>query len=356
MRIPSGPDDLTNDWLTGALREGNPIDKAAVVSFKTRPVSEGAYGQIARLSLDYEPDEPGAPRSLIAKFSSATPEMRTRPNTVAAYEREVRFYQRLADRTSLPTPTCYYGDVDTETGMHVLLLEDLGTGPRVTDCSPDQARTAVSHIAGFHAAWWEKPQLEGLTWLADVDFDPVELHAAHDRWWPEFLTKAGHRLPGPLRETGKRLGEHRADIMRHLRSIRPRTLCHGDYSHGNLIFGTPEGGVPFAVIDWQLMHRGRGVEDVAYFLCRMQPEDRLAVEMDLLEVYHQILEENGVREYTFDQCLHDYRLSLLNRFGSLISTIAAMPFTPEQIQNTIDVLVPRISAAILDHNAGELLE
>ena len=95
MRIPSGPDDLTNDWLTGALREGNTIDKAAVVSFKTRPVSEGAYGQIARLSLDYEPDEPGAPRSLIAKFSSATPEMRTRPNTVAAYEREVRFYQRL---------------------------------------------------------------------------------------------------------------------------------------------------------------------------------------------------------------------------------------------------------------------
>ena len=110
------------------------------------------------------------------------------------------------------------------------------------------------------------------------------------------------------------------------------------------------------MIDWQLMHRGRGVEDVAYFLCRMQPEDRLAVEMDLLEVFHQILEENGVREYTFDQCLHDYRLSLLNRFGSLISTIAAMPFTPEQIQNTIDVLVPRISAAILDHNAGELLE
>ena len=77
--------------------------------------------------------------------------------------------------------------------------------------------------------------------------------------------------------------------------------------------------------------------------------------MDLLEAYHQILVDNGIQRYTFEQCLHDYRLSLLNRFGSLISTIAAMPFTREQIQICIDILLPRNSAAILDHNAGELL-
>ena len=77
--------------------------------------------------------------------------------------------------------------------------------------------------------------------------------------------------------------------------------------------------------------------------------------MDLLRDYHQILVDNGIQGYTFEECLHDYRLSLLNRFGSLISTIAAMPFTREQIQIHIDVLLPRNSAAILDHNAGELL-
>jgi hypothetical protein len=144
--------------------------------------------------------------------------------------------------------------------------------------------------------------------------------------------------------------------MRHLRKGSPRTLCHGDYSLDNLIFGTPERGVPFSVVDWQLLRHGLGVEDVAYFLGEsLDPDDRRAIEMDLLRAYHQTLADSGIQGYAFEQCLNDYRLSLLNRFGSLISTIAAMPFTSKQIQICIDVLLPRNSAAILDHNAGELL-
>ena len=360
MRIPAGPEDLTTDWLTSALREGGTVDKAAVASFKAGPLAHGKgyFGQIARLSLDYDPDEDGAPQSMIAKSSSATPKMRQRTNTIAAYEREVRFYQRLARQTSLPTPTCYYSDVNTETGMHILLLEDLAparSGSRVAGCSLDQAEIAVSHIANFHATWWEKPQLEEISWLTDVDFDPVALSDAHDRWWPDFLRQAEHRLPDPIKEIGERLGQHRANIMRHL-GTSPRTLLQGDYHLDNLFFGTPEGGLPFAVVDWQRMGRGRGVGDVAEFLGgSLQPDDRRAIEMDLLRAYHQILVDNGIQGYTFEQCLHDYRLSLLLRFGALISTIAAMPFTREQIQIHIDILLPRNSAAILDHNAGELL-
>ena len=143
MRIPAGPEDLTTDWLTAALREGGRIDKAAVASFKAGPLAEGKgfFGQIARLSLDYDLDEADSPQSLIAKFSSATLKMRKRTNTIAAYEREVRFYQRLAHQTSLPTPTCYYSDINTETGIHILLLEDLAparSGSRVAGCSLDQ--------------------------------------------------------------------------------------------------------------------------------------------------------------------------------------------------------------------------
>ena len=87
----------------------------------------------------------------------------------------------------------------------------------------------------------------------------------------------------------------------------------------------------------------------------MRPEDRRAIEMDLLRAYHQILVDHGIQGFTFEQCLHNYRLSLLHRFGALISTIAAMPFTKEQIQMHIDILLPRNIAAILDHNAGALL-
>ena len=361
MRIPESPELLTFDWIDSALRVGGAINKATVVSFEAEPLSEGGghYGQLARLRLDYDLNETGAPESLVAKFSSATQEMRERPNTIAAYEREVLFYQRLAHQTSLPTPTCYYSDINTETSMHVLLLEDLGpegVGSKVVGCSPEQAEQAIHQIASFHAEWWEKPQLEELKWLKGSARDPTAILDAHNLWWPDFLRRAEHRLTDQMKEIGRRLGQHHANMMQHPRGTPPRTLCHGDYSLDNLIFEMPDGKFPITVIDWQLTRIGHGMKDVAYFVGEsLVPEVRRAIEMELLDVYCQILSDNGVQRYTFGQSLQDYRLALLDRFGSLISTIAAMPFTKDQLQMHIDILLPRNSAAILDNNAGELL-
>ena len=161
MEIPSGPDAITAGWLTSVLREGGAIDRANVVSVSAEPIADarGLTSQMNRLSVNYDLKEADAPRSIIAKFSSPTPEMRNRPDTIFAYEREVRFYQQIAHKTTLPTPTFYYGDIDTETGIHVLLLGDLApavSGSRVAGCSPEKAELAVRHIARFHAEWWER--------------------------------------------------------------------------------------------------------------------------------------------------------------------------------------------------------
>ena len=229
MKIPASPEDLDAAWLTAALRQGGALQKAAVASFEIRPLAdgEGFMGQLLRVRPVYDREEPDAPASLVVKLSSQTPEMRQRVATRLAYQREVRFYQRLADQASLPTPRCYYAEVDGETGLHVLLLEDLApgrSGSTVAGCSSEQAELAVHEIAHFHAAWWETPELERLDWLIDPDFDPVALREAHDRWWPDFLDQAGHRLPDPARAIGARLGEHRAHVMRHLTRTPPRTL------------------------------------------------------------------------------------------------------------------------------------
>ena len=364
MGIPSGPDAITAGWLASVLREGGAINRENVVSVSVSPFADasGLTGQISRLSVDYDLEDAGAPKSLIAKISSVTPEMRNHPNTIFAYEREVRFYQEIAHQTTLPTPAFYYGAVDTETGMHVLLLEDLApavSGSRVAGCSPEQAELAVRHIARFHVDWWESPQLGEICWLSDARdpyHNPDAAKVEYERWWTGFFEKTKHLLPDQIREFGEDFGPHRAAIEHYLFSESPQTLLHGDYHLGNLVFGTPEGGVPFAILDWQSLRRGRGVRDVAYFLSEnLQIEDRRAIEMGLLRDYHQTLIDNGVGGYSFEQCLHDYKLSLLQRFRALASTIAAMPFAKDEIQMHIDILLPRNIAAILDHNAGELL-
>jgi Ser/Thr protein kinase RdoA (MazF antagonist) len=155
---------------------------------------------------------------------------------------------------------------------------------------------------------------------------------------------------------GENFGKQRARIEHHLFNAPPRTLLHGDYHLGNLVFATQQGGIPFAVIDWQMLRRGRGVREVAYFLSEnLLPENRRAVEVSLLADYHRRLVEGGVCGYTFTDCLTDYRLALLQRFRALVSTIAVMPFTDAERQMHVDVLLPRTIAAILDHDANELL-
>ncbi|RLT38997.1 MAG: DUF1679 domain-containing protein, partial [Chloroflexi bacterium] len=192
-------------------------------------------------------------------------------------------------------------------------------------------------------------------WLPDPDFgqNPERRQAEYDGWWPRFLQNIGDTpLPDPIREMGERFGPQRARIEQHLFNAPPRTLLHGDFHLGNLVFATAEGGAPFAVLDWQMLRRGRAVRDVAYFLSEnLLPADRQAIEMELLADYHRLLVEAGVCGYTFRDCLADYRLSLLQRFRALVSTIAVMPFSASERQMHVDVLLPRNIAAILDWDA-----
>lgn len=111
-----------------------------------------------RFYLSYDRYEADAPRSLIAKFSASDPEIRKRWQR--SYEREVWFYQKMAPHVELRTPHCYYSDIDTENGEHVLLLEDLAPARSPAweeGCSLAQTEHAIQQIAKFHATWWESP-------------------------------------------------------------------------------------------------------------------------------------------------------------------------------------------------------
>ncbi len=162
------------------------------------------------------------------------------------------------------------------------------SGSRAEGCSSAQAQLAIRSIAVFHAAWWENPQVDEFAWLADTpaDFDAEAQQEAHARWWPAFLARVGEGLPLPIWEIGERLGARRGEIRRRVFGASPRTLIHRDFQLDNLVFATAQGGVPFAVLDWQMVSRGRGVWDAAYFISEnLRIEDRQAAGMDLLHVY-----------------------------------------------------------------------
>ena len=61
----------------------------------------GVLGQLARVRLQYDKPEAGAPDTLVGKFPAAAQENRDLANLFRFYEREVRFYQQIADEVEL---------------------------------------------------------------------------------------------------------------------------------------------------------------------------------------------------------------------------------------------------------------
>ena len=156
MKIPEGLQDLTAAWLTEALRPTGIVTQVNVISDDAEGIEavRGLVGETVRLNLTYDVGETDAPSSLIAKLSSSNPASRTGFHALKVYEREVRFYERLARQIELVTPDCYYSAIDLETGHSVLLLEDLTGGHnanRFEDRSLAEAELAISQIAHFHA-------------------------------------------------------------------------------------------------------------------------------------------------------------------------------------------------------------
>ena len=240
----------------------------------------------------------------------------------------------------------------------MLLLEDMAparVGDNVAGCSNEDAELAVREIAKFHAAFWESPRRKDWGWMSNFDQDAEVEQGRYRRLWNPFLAKVDRVLPPALLDIGQKLSDNEASIKRQL-GEPPRTIVHGDYRLDNMFFGTSEAGSSFTVIDWQKPTLGRGVADLGYFVAFcMDTEQRRATELGLLKVYHSLMLEYGVSGYDFDQCLYDYRLSLLHHLERVVKAFAVLDVSSERGQMFVKTVLKRFDSALTDHNVAELM-
>jgi aminoglycoside/choline kinase family phosphotransferase len=358
--IPSTITELTPAWLTEALRAAGHLKDAAVEAVQVEPIGQGVgiLCQLARLTLTYDRPVPAAPASLVAKLPTADPQTRGMVALFRFYEREVRFYAEVAPLLAVRTPRCYFHDFDPARGDFILLLEDLSAcrlGDQLAGASADELRLAVAELAKLHAAWWNSPRLEAFPWVP-VANDPVNKAglALYPQAWPAFLERFGHALPEAMRRTGERLGACVGAILDRF-TVAPRTICHGDYRLDNLFFGGP--AAPLAVIDWQIAVRSVGTYDVGYLMSQsVHPDVRRREEMSILRAYHQMLVERGVQGYSFDDCLTDYRWTLLFCFCYPVMGGGLGDLSNERGYALAKTMMERSAAAIMDWEAWKLLD
>jgi len=309
---PRSPADLTASSLGRALS----IDPSSIASVETELIGQGVgiLCQVARVRLAYREGVQG-PKSVVAKFPAAIEQTRGLARQFKFYEREINFYKHLAKDVSLPSPRCLHASHEPQSDDFLLLLEDLGDrrlGDQLKGCPAEDAFAAVRELASFHAEWWDSPKLETIDWvpLGESELNKGGLFL-YSIAWPLFLQQFGADLPDDMRGIGERLSDQIAGMLDRARD-RPRTLCHGDYRLDNFFFGARPEHPVLTVVDWQIAVRSIGTYDIGYFVSQSVPPSlRREIELDLLRAYHDRLVELGVRNYSFGDCIDDYRWTLM---------------------------------------------
>jgi hypothetical protein len=363
------------------------------VSIRTESLGEGEgfMGGLARVALELDAPEAGAPTRLVAKLPSPLAAVRAAGELLGLYDREVRFYSQLAASIPLRTARCYFAAMDPNPGerheetvlrwlerapapllppllwlgafaarhsrrRYVLLLEDLSparTGDQVAGCDASEAERALRPLARLHASFWERPRPWPHTWVRPADTAARLLHVGYRRARARLEKSGEPEVPARLRELATWLDAHGVALLRSL-AAPPATLLHGDYRLDNLALA--DGESEPAVLDWQVPMLGRGVYDVAYFLVgSLTPEVPAAREEALVRCWHEELVRLGVRGYGFDTCLADYRRARLFMLHRIVAAAEAVELVHERGGALLRAWFERLDVRLADAHPAELM-
>ena len=358
--LPTTTSEITAEWTTGALRDSGTIGPGThVASVVLDPAAAGVgfMGEVGKVGVVYGGDATDAPTTMVAKFPTASPDIRAMMHPTRIYEREHRFYTELARASPLRTPAVYHMTCQTATTpdaeRYMLLLEDLSSltvGDQVAGVTVEQARAVLGGLAGHHAAFWNGAGLE------DADFVPIingPLNQAgasiYEVSLPGFMDAFGDAIKPELLGFVEGYATSRSQIIDDLAAM-PHTLVHFDFRADNLLFDR-DGSV--AVIDWQTISQGGAAADLGYFLSQnLDTDDRRAHEVDLLRGYHDALVAHGVTDYDFDTLLADYRVGVTCGWVIPVLAVGSLDFTSERAVALWTAVVERAQNALIDHGYG----
>jgi len=285
----------------------------AITNVDVSPLGEGVglMSSIARADLTLAS---GAHRSVIVKVIAQTENVGI-SKELNFYSNEVNFYRYLAASCPVPVPACLFADIDADTQDFLLILEDMGdaaAGDQIAGCDEALMAQAFFRAGQLHGRYWDKT--EQFDWLRYQNVPALNQFRRDAIFIPGVkptIEMFPHHFRGNLAEVVEKIGDQFVQIFERAMS-GPQTVIHGDYRIDNMLLPERDGQVEIVAVDWQNTTGGKGPHDLAYFASQScEPAVRRAKEMSALRDYHQILLDEGAKNYSFDQCLEDYRLNLL---------------------------------------------
>lgn len=307
---PASVDELNTEYLSGVASKLLSDPSVQVTSFEVRPdpFEFPRFGekQFYEIVFNYKGRDGAGRSTLILRI---LPEMDAVMMITGDTEhRELRaftegLYQQVPDTFHIPY---VHVELQPERQQYWAFVEDvreemqrLGMHTALTD---ETLRLILSHLAAFHARFWERQDVLAKPWLMrlerPVDYfyrcvvdildgmkDPAEASVYMTQKWPWFSEGVVNLMDSLPADTRKIIEALYREPQRLLEKVEPlpRTLCHYDFDNRNLgLRDTPE-GPRTVVIDWEILGEGLSSADVGRFLTYQQPPNATELVMFYLD-------------------------------------------------------------------------
>lgn len=315
----------------------------------------GLMSSIARADLTFES---GDSTSLVVKCiaRSANSELSKGLNF---YSNEINFYRNLAEETPVAIPRCFYAAVDPDNQDFLLVLEDLGdatAGDQIKGCSDEERLVAFERAAQLHARFWGRTaEYDWLNYQVDMQTILFRRDSIFRPGIAPTLANFSDHFHGGRESLIQKVGEQYGDLFLRAMSGEP-TIIHGDYRIDNMFLVGTASEPDIIAFDWQNTMGGNGTHDIAYFSAGgCDADQRGDSELRALRHYYETLIDHGVKDYSFDECVEQYRYNLLITAITPIAICGTLDQGNERGVELGSVMLERALTAMESFNCDELL-
>ena len=308
---PKHPDEITPQWLTEVLTEAGVLTNSNIKNIKIEMMAEGKawLSKIVKIEVEYETPIDNAPQSFVIKMLAESRMFREFSYEMDAFKREIRFYTEVAPNLPIRFPKLYYSLNGLKNNL--MIMEDLSyltPGDQVVGMSNEQVLLALESIAKYHSCYWENVALDSISWMPTSN----NVHQDYVENWDSFVELCSYFIDPEGLKIGEKLKPHINWLFDEI-SKSPRTLIHDDMKEDNLLFGEPGTKEAVVILDWQFATRSTGVIDVARLIGGSQtPIVREGHQFESLRYWYELLFENGVKYYSWDEAQRDFKFAALS--------------------------------------------
>lgn len=311
LKLLSYLESITPDWLNEKLVDNKNYDR--ILSLKKETIYKSPVTVICRLILN-EGQESNTPSSVVIKIKESR---------IEESKKEIEFYNKISNHISFTSEViCMKAATIKKKSISYILMEDLTE----THYTPDFSLPPERHhflkvadvLAEFHASCWNNNTLLDCGYKLSGEHTQrsylTNKKAKTKKIVNEFIHFMGDRLTNERIEIYNSLLEYSFNLFdKRFNKKQNLTLVHGDAHFWNFLYPkVDDSNSKIKIIDWEYLDVGVGATELAYtFSLWLFPNQKIDVENEILKQYFSKLIEHGVKNYSWEQCMYDYRLGIL---------------------------------------------